>query len=81
MPIIDTDTRKSLGNDAANIGELVARRLFDSRGNNDEVSLTERELAMIVGTGAQVADGIATACVDDVIRDLPINEPIVWRRL
>lgn len=53
--IIDASVRKSVGELQARIGELVARKLFAARGNNAEVHLSERELAMICATAAHVS--------------------------
>lgn len=40
---------------AKQCGELAARKLFEGRGNNSEVHLSELELALAIATGAHVA--------------------------
>lgn len=40
---------------AQRIGENLARKLFEKRGNHSEAHLTERELALAIATGAEAA--------------------------
>ena len=37
------------------IGERMARKLFEARGNNSEAHVTEAELASMIAGGAEVA--------------------------
>lgn len=49
------DLAPSLTNLARRSGEITARKLFEARGNNSEVHLSELELALVAATAAEVA--------------------------
>lgn len=53
--IIPTDSRAHLGEIATRAGEIVARQLFNARGNHSEAHLRELELALVAATAAHVA--------------------------
>lgn len=52
---VDISDVKGLDPIAQKLGAMVARKMFESRGNHSEIHLSERELALVAATAAQTA--------------------------
>jgi hypothetical protein len=51
---IVTEPSEGLHDDSLRIGQAMARRVFDARGNHSEIHLSEADLATLLAGAAEV---------------------------